>query len=81
MLLLMVIPPIVLLACGVVLVVRPGWCLELYVRWNALFGVDVDRLILSRSRLAWGMRIGGLACLFVSVLMLVGVVVVLRQLG
>jgi hypothetical protein len=81
MMLLMVIPPLVLLVCGVVLVVRPGWCLNLYVRWNALFGVDLNRLISSRSRMTWGMRIGGVACLLAAVIMLAGVVVVLRGLG
>jgi hypothetical protein len=81
MMLLMLIPPFVLLVCGGVLVVRPGWCVDLYVRWNALFGVDLDRVISSRPRLALGIRIGGLACLFISVFMLIGIVVVLRGLG
>jgi hypothetical protein len=81
MTLLMLIPPLVLLVFGIVLLVRPGWCLDLYVRWNALFGVDLERLISSRSRMAWGMRIGGVACLVASVIMLTGIVVVLRGLG
>lgn len=79
--LLAVVPPLILLVFGILLAAYPQWCLKQYVRWNAIFGVDVNRVISSQSRAAFTARLLGLVCVSLAVLMLIGAVAVLRSLG
>lgn len=81
MLLMVWIPILLLVIVGIVALVRPDWCVDLYIRWNALFGVDLNRVIASRSRLGLSMRIGGIACVVAAGILLFTALKVLGHLG